>query len=73
MKSLQLSLIACGCLAAPLVNAAIVLTEVDFATDTIELTNIGDTNFDGSKREWGVPFSYGGLESGGFTVSPGGK
>jgi len=71
MKTLRLSLITCGCLTASIANAAIVLTEVDFATDTIELTNIGDTNFSGTRLDWCVPFSYGSLQLGGFTFTPG--
>ena len=51
--------------------SALLVTELDFSSNTIEITNTGSTSFAGSTLEWCVPFAYGTLESSSFTYISG--
>jgi hypothetical protein len=52
-------------------SANIELTEVDLANGVIELTNTSGTVSSGVILEWCVPFSYGVLETAGYSFLPG--
>jgi hypothetical protein len=58
-------------LSASVASATLELTELDLATGTIEMTNVGTTDVTGNLLEWCIPFVYGQMESGGFTFAPG--
>lgn len=53
------------------VHAELRMTELDLATGQVELTNIGDTIHSATSLDWCVPFTYGTLESGGYSFEPG--
>ena len=64
-------LLACVVAHSP-ARANLVLTEVDFSTNTIEITNTGPSACPGTSLDWCVPFAYGpAMESGGFTFAAG--
>lgn len=70
MRTVCLGLIV-GLLVVHEARANVVLTELDLATGTIELTNISGSTVTGTTLEWCIPFVYGGLESGGYSFGAG--
>jgi hypothetical protein len=52
-------------------QAQLVLTEVDFATNTIEITNVSGSVFSGTRLDWCVPFVYGTMQGGSFSFAAG--
>ncbi|MDA1006956.1 MAG: hypothetical protein O3A87_10835 [Verrucomicrobia bacterium] len=52
-------------------QAQLTLTEVDFATNTIEITNVSASTFSGTRLEWCVPFEYGTMHAASFSFAAG--